>query len=191
MRRLAVLVVAIAATACGVPTDEAPRALPAGDVPLGLLDVESSTTTSMVPVASSSRVTVFLVSSDRLVKAERVVVAPASVEKVVKALVNGPSETERSLGLASAVNPATTVVSATMEATEIVTIDLSGDFEVGTTTQQIIVALAQIVFTATELEGVTGVRFSIDGERRQVPTGDGTLTSAPVGRVAYASYAPL
>lgn len=180
----------LVSAACGVRTDVRPRALPADEVPFGLLASDPTSTTSTVPAGSSSRVIIFLVAGDNLVKAERVVAAPASVEKVLKALVSGPLDAERTRGLTTAINPATMVLGAFVES-EIATIDLSRDFAIGSTTQQAIVALAQIVYTATELANVTGVRFTLDGSPAQVPTGDGTTTSAPVGRATYASYAPL
>lgn len=180
----------LVSAACGVPTDVRPRTLPPDEVPFGLLVADPTSTTTTVPPGSSSRVVIFLVAGDNLVKAERVVAAPASVEKVLKALVSGPLDSERARGLATAINPATMVLGASVES-DIATIDLSRDFAVGSTTQQAIVALAQIVYTATELANVTGVRFTLDGNPAQVPQGDGTITSAPVGRATYASYAPL
>lgn len=186
----AVLVTLLAGAACGAPIDDQPRALPPGDVPYGLLAADPVSTTTTLPSATSSRVTIFLVGgSGRLVAVERPVLAPASVERVVRALLNGPTDEEVRRGLRSAVNPATTMLSAPVEA-GIAIIDLSGDFAVGTG-PEVIVALAQIVYTATALGGVGGVRFTLEGRPAEIPTGDGSGTTAPVGRAAYASFAPL
>lgn len=175
--------------ACGAPTDEAPRALPANDVPFGLLAPDPSATTTTVHPAASSEVTIYLAGRERLVPVERRVPAPASVEKVVRTLLTGPTDAEARRGLRSAINPGTTVLSAPVEA-GIATIDLSGDFAVGAGPEQI-VALAQVVYTATSLGGVVGVRFTLGGRPAEVPDGDGTLSQAPLGRAAYASFAPL
>jgi spore germination protein GerM len=71
----------------------------------------------------------------------------------------------------------------------IVTLDLSRAFATVGNPQQI-EALAQLVWTVTAVPDVTGVRFAIEGEPVEVPTGDGTLTTSPVGRSAYTAYAP-
>jgi spore germination protein GerM len=55
----------------------------------------------------------------------------------------------------------------------------------------LILALAQMVYSATELPGVGGVRFTLDGKRAEVPTGSGIQSTTPVGRASYAAYAPL
>ncbi|MGH9036700.1 MAG: GerMN domain-containing protein, partial [Acidimicrobiia bacterium] len=55
----------------------------------------------------------------------------------------------------------------------------------------LILALAQMVYSATELSGVGAVRFTLDGERAEVPTGSGIQSTTPVGRAAYIAYAPL
>jgi len=193
-RRLAVPAVLaalslLAGAACGAPVDDQPRALRPQDVPYDLLAADPVSTTTTLQSAVSSRVTIFLVGgTGRLVPVERSVPAPASVERVVRALLNGPTDDEIGRGLRSAVNPATTVLSAPVEA-GIAIIDLSDDFAVGAA-PEVIVALAQIVYTATSLGGVGGVRFTLEGQPAEIPTGDGSGTTAPVGRASYASFAP-
>jgi len=66
----------------------------------------------------------------------------------------------------------------------LVTIDLSHQL-LDITGRQQILALAQVVFTATSLPDVDRVLFKIDGKRREVPNGEGTLTSSPLGRLSY------
>ena len=53
------------------------------------------------------------------------------------------------------------------------------------TGRQQILALAQVVYTATELPSVDRVLFQIDGENVEVPNGNGKLTSSPLGRLSY------
>jgi len=191
LRTLSLLVVvALAPAGCGTPTDGSPRALPVDDVPFGLLEADPVTTTSTTAsTGSTSTVTLYLVGPTRLVAVERTVAAPADVEKVLGALVSGPTEAETSRGLRTAISPATLVLAAPVEA-GIATIDLAGGFTVGELPEQI-VGFAQLVYTATSLGGVVGVRFTLNGVRALVPQGDGTTTQAPVGRAAYASFAPL
>jgi spore germination protein GerM len=46
--------------------------------------------------------------------------------------------------------------------------------------QVLVAAVAQIVFTASELDGVQSVQILIDGVTQQWPTGNGELQSAPL-----------
>jgi spore germination protein GerM len=52
-------------------------------------------------------------------------------------------------------------------------------------------AIAQVVFTATQQPGVTGVRFEIDGKPIDVPTAAGVQVPGPVNRASYQTQAPL
>lgn len=202
-RSILALLLALAAVVpagCGMPTDGSPRALPPDDVPFGLLEPDPvSTTTTAAPSGASSLVTIYLVgpqpcrtsssSLPCLVAVERRVSAPATVEKVLDALVLGPNDAETDRGLRTAISPATEVLSAPVEA-GIATIDLASGFTVGELSEQI-VGFAQFVYSATSLSGVAGVRFTLNGAPAQFPQGDGTTTQTPVGRAAYASLAPL
>ncbi|HEX6312359.1 MAG TPA: GerMN domain-containing protein, partial [Acidimicrobiia bacterium] len=51
-------------------------------------------------------------------------------------------------------------------------------------------ALAQIVYSLTELEPGVRVQFLVDGEPVEVPRGDGVLTRRPVDRDDYVELAP-
>lgn len=194
IRRAVPVVVAVlmaaAAVACGAPTDAEPRALDTEDVPFDLLSADPVTTTSTrPPTGTSSIVQIFFMGQDHLVPVERAVSAPASVEKVLKALISGPTEEERRRGLRTVINPGATVLTAPVE-DNIATVDLSGAYFLSDALEDQIVGLAQTVYTATNLGGVVGVRFTIDGKRAEVPIDKASLTSTPVGRASYAKYAP-
>jgi spore germination protein GerM len=47
-----------------------------------------------------------------------------------------------------------------------------------------------VVFTATELSGVTGVQFAQNGKRISALAGDGSSNATPLGRAPYAQFAP-
>jgi spore germination protein GerM len=53
-----------------------------------------------------------------------------------------------------------------------------------------LLAVAQVVWTLTELPTVTAVRFSVDGTPVEIPTDDG-LTDRPVDRDDYRSVKPI
>ena len=190
------IVLALLGAGCGFPTDAHPRALSPEDAPPGLLEAKPVTTTVTAPPGSSAQVAVFFYApaptgGERLVAVQRLVPAPATVEKVVSALFRGPTEDEIAQGLRTATNPRATVLGAPVKL-GIASVSLAGNVAVGAGTEQVAMALAQIVYTATNLGGVVGLTFTIDGKKREVPQSDGTQTQAPVGRAAYApKYGPL
>ena len=198
MRRTAALGSAMAllilGIACGAPTDDRPRALSA--VPSDLLAANPGTTTTVTsPPGSTSQVTVYYFGSERLVQVQRQVPSSASVaagvQKAVSQIFTPPREDESRGGLRTFVNPATAVLSATVE-NNIATIDFSGLPAAAVGNEQVAMALAQIVYTATSVDGVVGVQFTLNGKKLSVPTSDGSQQSAPVGRASYApSYGPL
>ena len=51
-------------------------------------------------------------------------------------------------------------------------------------------AIAQIVFTASEVEGVRGVLITADGEDQQWPVGNGELQAAPLTIYDYPGLLP-
>ena len=180
--------VMIATAACGVPTDSGPRALAKNDVPFGLL--VPSTTPPTLPGATqpTEGVTVFLVSSNRLIAVGREVVPPATLFKSLNALLAGPSAQESAAGFRSAINDGTRLLSLRVQQ-GVATIDVSGTF-VGVSGQEQILAIAQIVFTATADPSVTSVLFALDDRPVEVPRGDGTLTAAGLTRADFTTFAP-
>ena len=189
LRPVAVAVALLVAGACSAPVDSGPKTLRASSIPAGLRAEASSTTTTTAPSGESVEVAVYLIGQDlRLVPVKRRVGAPVTVEKVLQKLFTPPSTAEGVAGYRTAISPDSTVLGARLEA-KIVTVDVSKDFAFGPVPEQII-AFAQVVFTATEVEGVTGVLFARNGKRLEVPQGDGSSTSAPVGRASYPQMTP-
>ena len=187
---VAAVVVAASVSGCGIRTDARPRALPADDVPFGLLE-EGGTTTTTAPVASVPReaVLVYLVNGGRMFPVVREVNAPVTVAKSLTALLFGPQEDESAQGVRSAINPAAGVQARPLDSTTFL-VDLSTEFAQGSTSEQVL-GLAQIVYTATGVGGVTRVRFTLNGAPVEVPTPSGALTSEPIGRDAFGEFAPV
>jgi hypothetical protein len=187
---LPLLLAAAAAAACGVPPDEAPRTLATEEVPYGLLEEApvGVPATTQPPVAKVN-VVVYFLAGDHLKPAPRTVPEPATPSRAVSALLGGPNESEAASGLRTAINPATEAT-VTRPSPDLVVVDLSSAFAAVPAQEQRL-ALAQIVYTATGVPGVTGVRFTLGGAPVEVPLPDGTLTSSPVGRAAFANLAPL
>jgi spore germination protein GerM len=185
----------LAAAACSAPIDSGPRTLRAAAIPADLRGETTTTSTTVLSTGDSEEVTVYFIrldpstGQDRLVPVKRRVSPPASVEKAVQKLFAGPTTQERLNGLGTAISPDTTVLSASIEAPHIATVNVSKNFAFGPPTEQIN-AFAQVVFTAADVAGVTGVLFAVNRHPLEVPSGDGSSTSAPLGRGSYAQVTP-
>lgn len=158
---------------CGVPTDREPRPLAKDDVPFGLLDATSTTTTTVATPATTAPVEIFLVAGDRLVPVARHVAAPPSPATTLARLLDGPTREERASGLRTAIAAEAEVEVVTAKAGT-VRLDLDQSFAELEGREQVL-ALAQVVFTATGLQDVDGVVFTLAGKPVEVPTADGTL----------------
>ncbi|HXW33695.1 MAG TPA: GerMN domain-containing protein [Acidimicrobiales bacterium] len=178
--------------ACGIPIDSKPHVIPSSAVPFGLLSRSSattSTTSTTIPVGVSVKVFLYD-STGKLSARQRQVPAypPAGeLDAVLNALVDGPTSVEIGAGFHSAIPPQTRVLHAS-EASGIATVDLSTVFGQLVGPPQI-QAVAQFVFTATALPGVSGVTFQLDGNPIPVPVASGA--QVPVAEPAqFASLLP-
>jgi hypothetical protein len=189
---VAAVVGVVALAGCGVPVDRVPSALPRKGIPFGLLRPSApTTTTTSTPSPVEASVPIFLVtSSGHLVAVTRQVpAAEESLDVVIGALVRGPTNAEAAAGLQSEVPAQTVVIGATVGIDGVATVNLGGTFGqlVG---QAQIQAVAQIVFTATSVPGVTSVAFELAGQAVDVPVASGA--DVPVAnRLQFASLAPL
>lgn len=186
----ALAAVAVLAGGCGVPEDSEARGLPRHDVPFDLLAAKPASTTTTTAPSAPVQVTVYFVQGGRLAPVTRQVQSPATADKALRALIAGPTAAEVKKGLQTAIGRSTTVLSADVGEGGIATIDVTNSFHVGSQAETILAA-AQMVFTATSLEGVRGVKFTLEGARANIYQGDGEQTSLPVSRLTYASFAPL
>jgi hypothetical protein len=186
------LVVALVACAglagCGVPIDTQPTALSKSGIPFGLLAPTSPVTTpTTAPSPVEVPVQIYLVSpTGHLVPAARdVPVSAPDLASVLGALVLGPTDAEAAAGLQSALSAQTTILGATI-ASGVATVNMGGAFGQLVGPPQI-EAVAQIVFTASGLPGVSGVTFELSGVPVEVPVAGG----AQVPLATTAQFAPL
>lgn len=187
----ALAMAAVVLVACGVqPEDKAFLAKP-GDVPYDLLTPAAPATPTTVPGPSgpSTMVTVYFVQGGRMSPAERRVAAPVALDRLVLTLAAGPTQSEATVGLRTAIL-AVDVVRSVLLAGGIATVDLSATFTEAVGGDQLL-ALAQIVFTLTERPGVGRVGFTLEGSPVGVPRGDGAVTLDSVSRDDYSALAPL
>jgi spore germination protein GerM len=179
---------------CAVPEDDEARDLDPSSVPFSLLATSTSTTTTteaQEPNVAQADVSVYLVDNDadQLVEVTRTVSAPASVRVALAELLSGPTGTELSSGLTSAISRSTALLGVDGPQGGVVTVNLSDDVSsIGGQSQRM--ALAQVVFTATAAPGVEGVLFAFEGEPKQVPDGQGQSTAEPLDRADFATFDP-
>jgi hypothetical protein len=173
-----VMVALLATTGCGIPHDATPTTMPGGIVEPALAAVDRR------PESPDVQAELFLVQAQQLVKARRST-PRRDLADVLTRLLKGPTEAEFSAGIRSAISTQTTLRSARQEGDTAV-IDLSGALvEVGGPEQ--ILAVAQLVLTATAIPGISQVRFLLEGQAVEVPRSDGTLTSETLRATDYAS----
>lgn len=179
MRRdtTAFIAAALLVAGCGIPADRHPVAVPGGVVRPAL----GPTTTTPAP---ATRATIYFVQAERVVPVVRDTTR-GDVHTVLQVLLNGPTDTELASGLRTAIRTQSNIRSVRTEGGTAV-VDLTTTFvEVGGEEQ--ILALAQLVLTATATPGITNVRFQLEGQAVEVPRADGTLSSGPLTETDYAS----
>jgi spore germination protein GerM len=179
---------ALAATAlaagCAIQPDSAPRNISPDE--RGQLD----------PAAPGAEATgqsrIYLVAdgdseADRELRTVLRDVEPQTAEPVLRALIAGPNRGEVDSGMTSPLPPSTTLHSARLVAGTL-NVDISGEI-LELSGSAVRLAVAQIVFTSSELDGVRTVRIRVDGEAHDWPDGRGELKSTPLTVYDYPDMA--
>lgn len=161
-RLLPVLLATLAVTACGFSPDAAPR-------PVELDEISVVTSVPDDDIAGQTT-DMWFVDGSALVPIEASVadLAPATV---LGALIGGGAAVPS--GLRSAIPPATALLGVALDG-GVAIVDLSSAFTLVGGDEEIR-AVGQVVLTLTSLDGITGVRFFIDGNPVAVPVGEGEL----------------
>lgn len=155
-------------TGCSIQPDSSPR-------DIAIEDSNSNDIDTALVVDATGDTAIFLVGPTepgqqrRLRSSQRN--ALASPAEVLTALFDGPTQSELNSRLISAV-PADTVLKSARRASNILYVDVSGSLD-DLTDDALVLALGQIVFTATEVPGIELVRLRVDGQDRAWPRGDG------------------
>jgi hypothetical protein len=189
-RRALVLALALLVGGCGVPTGDEPQAIPSSEVPYGLADPRpaSSAPSTAVPVETPSQV--FLVGADEvLVGVPREVEGTTTSERLadlLAQLATGPSAAEREEQLSTLLTPDVRLsVTGLEQRTATIDIGQPTGAPSGAASRR---AVAQLVLTATSLQGVDAVQLTIDGDPVEAPLPTGALTSAPLRAADYAVF---
>jgi germination protein M len=127
----------------------------------------STTSTTTAPIDADASL-VYFTRGEHLAVAGRDLTGggegPDRLEAAMRAVLDGPSAFEQDeAGLATAVPEGSSLLGVTVEG-DLATVDLASSFGSGGGSLSMRMRVAQLVYTATELEGVERVTITIDGE---------------------------
>lgn len=178
MRSLRLLIgLVLAVTACGIPIDAEPE----------VVDVEvDDSPVSPGPIPGDlAAVSMYLISDETLVRVTRDLPDPQSLEAILGSLLEGVTEPEERSNLRSSIPTATRVLRIEREG-NLARIDLSREFAAVGGGEEIL-AVAQIVLTATSVDGIDLVALLLEGVPTDAPVASGALSIEPVSAADYAS----
>lgn len=190
----AVLALLVALSACGLDESREPDVIAAEDLPSDLVSPSTSSTSSTIASPRSASVTIYyLVQRDGVTRLQPVVREVANSVRArdrLAALLSAPTAAEQAQGIVTSI-PGDTVLLDTelVDADRELLVDLSRSlFDVQG--PELRNAFAQIVWTATEVEGIQRVRFLVEGEEFRAPDEAGVEQPGAVTRADYASLNP-
>ena len=168
---------AILLVGCGIPVDSGPE----------VFDLEVVTPSEEdAPVLGDLRaVSLYLIRDETLVHVTRDLPSPLGPEGILASLLDGVTEPEVRANLRTSIPPGTRVMSVRAEG-PLLRVDLSREFAVVGGGEELL-AVSQIVLTATAIEGVESVAFDLEGVPTAVPLADGALSIDPVSADDYAA----
>jgi hypothetical protein len=174
-RLMPLLLLATLLTACGLQPDSSPR-----DVPD---DYKAQLTGASSGGAASGAERIYLVGpgEDRLLRS--VSRDADSPEELISILLRGPNETESAQQYASVIPSTLELLSVRLQGS-VLWLDVTQELT-ELTGSGLVQALAQIVYTASELEGVTAVQVTVQGGQQAWPRGDLEFTTDPLSVYDY------
>ena len=174
-------------TACGIEPQDSAQQLDAESVPFDLLEPEVAPPPEL---EEGNSFTVFVLQDDSLVAVTRTIENEPTVKRALRVLFEGITPVEAEAGQRSAIPPDSEVRQVTIRG-DTANVDLNSQFFEDVLFGDDTLELAQVVYTATSLEGVTEVRFFQEGERvSSVPRGDSTVARGKVSRNDYPGPGP-
>ncbi len=172
-------------TACGLPTDSAPR--PLEDVPFGLVEPATTVPTDDPnPAERTYTAHLYYVSGTRLVGTESEVALGVTPEDqagiVLDALAAGPPP---DLPLRSVLTPSDDLSVSVRGSLATVELD---EAVLNVTPSEQLFAIGQIVLSLTRVSPIVEVQFTVDDQKVLVPLPDGSSQDEPV---TASDYLPL
>jgi spore germination protein GerM len=185
-RTIALFAAALLVAGCGLGEDQQPRDI-APD------QREELDQTASLGARSPSGVRVYLIAAQTkddgsVLRAVRRAVSPEP-NQLLGALFGGPTADDVDDLLRTAIPPGTSVLATRVADQETLVVDVSPEI-LSATGNDLIDALAQIVFTASELDQIDNVRVLVDGDTQEWPRSDGSLTTEPLTVFDYPDRNP-
>lgn len=182
---VALVLVALVMAACGVPSSAGADRANDDDVPFGLLEETSSS--SSRGGGQFAEIYTFDPDTGRL-RSNVVEVDDTSLGTVLRRLQEVPGDEPAAAGNPLADTDAIGEIALNRGQAEV---ELTEAFSEMSGTNSQVVALAEIVFTATGRADVAQVIFVRDGQPLPVLDGEGSLTDDPLTRSDFLDLAPL
>ena len=174
-RALVVLMAAALLAGCGIRTDDEPRTIAGAEPVVGAEAGSGSASTGV------DRIYLVAPGEDGLLRS--VPRSATSTRDLIEILLNGPNEEELAAQWTSLIPAGTELLSSRPQGS-ILFLDLTSELTSLPATVQPM-ALAQIVYTATDTPGISAVQITIDGEPQEVPKGNGELTTGALRPYDY------
>jgi len=128
---------------------------------------------STLPPTDEPAIALYFVRGEVLTVVGRSI-GTADVAAVMDALLAGPTAAERAAGVTTLVPAGTELLDVVVEGNA-ATVDLSAEFESGGGSLAVMLAVAQVTYTLTRAAEVEDVWFRIEGEAREMLTGEGVM----------------
>lgn len=170
----------VALAACGIRPDAAPRDLPEGQ--RTLVDLSANTGAAAI---GADRIYLVGPGEERLLKSVPREEVPGF--DLIEILLLGPNEAESEAQYSTVIPANTELNGEPTRSGSTLFIDISEEIN-QLTGQSLTQALAQIVYTASEIEGIEQVRLRVDGEQLSWPIGNGTSTTGPLSAFDFPGY---
>lgn len=167
-------------TGCGIRPDAAPRDIPIEDRSLPASPISAAG-------ASGGDARIYLLTPTEPRQVRSVTRSTGTRDDLLAALVAGPTDGELSLPLSSAL-PAELEVLSTRSVGSVLYVDLSSAIA-ELSGSGLTLAVAQIVFTATDIAGVDALQLTVDGQRFPWPRPDGATTTGLLRPYDFPGYA--
>ena len=179
------------ASACGVPVDTTPTAIPTDEVPAALSVAPAST---IAPAGNEGgqkphiNVTIYLVNGlQQLVEAIRPIKPPGSLQAVLTSLAGGPDSTESSLGYSTDLPVGVSLMALGLAPDGVAEVQVGASF-LDQGGQTAINEYAQVVLSLSKsLSQVKAVQFYSDGSQSGALLANDQLVFRPVTPADYTS----
>lgn len=177
LRHLGVAALMIAVTGCSLSPQAEPRVVGPDAVPFRLLDRDAPPLVPRPSGGQTETARVCFLSDGKLLPVGRSLPAPVTPTAAVAALAAPPAPLRTAIG-----DPGT--IRAIEVIAGIAHVDLDGRVSTVSSEEQLL-AVAQIVCTLTTRPGIGQVVFTLDSAPVDVPRADGSLASSTVSRDDY------